>query len=523
MKPRTRIFRFTVGLVALMLLVIGACSPERAEQPWRERKQAKKSDPAAPKQVVETRKQPPQPVDLKPIAIVQPEVQKADDKKAPSSPPPEREAGKVQLGRSSISQAEEPAIRTPDLGGVDPLAADCAWFREFKRDISEDEVDPNSDQMLSRLVKGKGHIDPQWSGSWTRADYSWYTIPFQVVSGKTEPLSIPGKWAYNPESKGPYMLPPEPVVHENSKHTKYATEKWTSDGDHHLIVYVRDESTGGLKELWEYYQPWVTWTDKKIATVNGASWRKFDLQKGETPAPGVPSTDAAGLMFMPLVVRYDEVARGSINHALRFCVNNADISPTFKWPARTAARASNPNTGMPYGTRLRIKASWWKDNADTVLGKDTQARVIGEALRRYGCILADGSGGTSIQLCGVADKRWEPKLHASLKAIPASALEVVSTPPLLEIKGPTTLEVGKTGKWTLTFQPNDTPVGEGSNVNIYDEKNKLLKYQFATIDNDHRTVTAEYRFSQPGVYTIKPYREWNTGFGPYRVTVTGAK
>ena len=137
--------------------------------------------------------------------------------------------------------------------------------------------------------------------------------------------------------------------------------------------------------------------------------------------------------------------------------------------------------------------------------------------------LVKGSRLRRFQLCGVADKRWEPKLHASLKAIPASALEVVSTPPLLEIKGPTTLEVGKTGKWTLTFQPNDTPVGEGSNVNIYDEKNKLLKYQFATIDNDHRTVTAEYRFSQPGVYTIKPYREWNTGFGPYRVTVTGAK
>jgi hypothetical protein len=283
---------------------------------------------------------------------------------------------------------------------------------------------------------------------------------------------------------------------------------------------VRDEATGGLKELWEYYQPWVTRGDKnQIVAVAGASWRKFDLRKGETPAPGVPATDAAGMPIMPLVVRYDEVARGSINHALRFCVNNSDISPTFKWPACTAAGAWNIETGMPYGTRLRIKASWWKANADTVLGTGTQARIIGEALRRYGCILADGSGGSTIQLCGVADKRWEMKLHDRLNAIPVSALEVIATPPLLQIKGPTTLKVGQTGSWTLTLLPKESPVGEGSNINIYDQKGKLIQYRFASIDASHRTVTAEYRFSQPGVYIIKPYHDWNTGFGPYRVTV----
>jgi hypothetical protein len=425
----------------------------------------------------------------------------------------------VELGRASVTQAEEPKIRTPDLHGWDPLGADSAWFREFKRDISDEPADPHSDQMLARLLKGKGHIDAQWSGSWTPADWNWYTIPFQVVSGKTELLSIPGTWAYRPKTNGPYLLPPEPVAHENHKHAKYATEKWTTGGDHHLLVYVRDEETGGLKELWEYYQPWVTLDDgKKITAVAGASWRKFDLKKGETPPPGTPSTDAAGLPITPLLVRYDEVARGSINHALRFCVNNNDISPTFKWPARSAAGAYNRESGMPYGTRLRIKASWWKDNADSVLGKGTQARTIGEALRKYGCILADGSGGTSIQLSGVADKRWEKKLHDRLNAIPVSALEVVESPPLLKIDGPTTLDVGKTGKWTLTLLPKESPVGVSS-INIYDDKGKEIKYRFALIDTDHRAVTAEFRFTQAGVYTIKPYEPWNTGFGPYRITV----
>src|SRR5579859_3287549 len=153
----------------------------------------------------------------------------------------------IELGRSSITQAEEPSIRTPDLHGHDPLGADCAWFREFKRDISADAPDPHSDEMLRRLVKGNGHIDAQWSGSWTPASWNWYTIPFQVVSGKTAPLSIPGTWAYLSPTNGPYLLPPEPVVLENSKDTKYATTKWTTGGDHHLLIYVRDEETGGLK------------------------------------------------------------------------------------------------------------------------------------------------------------------------------------------------------------------------------------------------------------------------------------
>ncbi len=429
----------------------------------------------------------------------------------------------VELGRSSVVQAEEPAIRTPDLHGWDPLGADCAWFREFKRDVSAAAADPHSDQMLGRLLKGKGHIDAQWSGSYTPADWGWYTVPFQVVSGRTAPLSIPGTWAYGPASNGPYLLPPEPVAHENSKTARYATEKWTKDGDHHLLIYVRDEETGGLKELWEYYQPWVTRNDRnQITAVAGASWRKFDLRKGETPAPGVLATDAAGLMITPLLVRDDEVARGSINHALRFCVNNNDISPTFKWPARTAAGAWNRETGMPYGTRLRIKSSWWNANADTVLGKGTQARIIGEALRRHGCILADGSNGTTVQLNGVADKRWEAKLHARLNAIPVSALEVVETPPLLKIDGPTTLTAGQAGSWTMTLLPKESPVGEGSNINLYDQKGNLVKYRFAVIDSAHRTATAEYRFSQAGVYIIKPYQEWNTGFGPYRITVGNA-
>jgi hypothetical protein len=73
------------------------------------------------------------------------------------------------------------------------------------------------------------------------------------------------------------------------------------------------------------------------------------------------------------------------------------------------------------------------------------------------------------------------------------------------------------------LHPAESRVGAGSKLNIYDQKGNLLKYGFAVINADHRTATAEYRFTQPDVYTIKPYQVWNTEFGPFRVTVGNAR
>ena len=116
--------------------------------------------------------------------------------------------------------------------------------------------------------------------------------------------------------------------------------------------------------------------------------------------------------------------------------------------------------------------------------------------------------------------RWEKKLVSRLNAIPVTALEVVSTPPLLQITGPTNLQVGQVGTWTMTFLPKESPVGEASNINIWNDKNKVIRYAWAIVNEAHRTVTAQHSFSQPGAYTIRPYASWNLGFGPYRITVS---
>ena len=82
------------------------------------------------------------------------------------------------------------------------------------------------------------------------------------------------------------MLPPEPVVYEGRLQTTYSTTKWTDGADHHLCIYVRDEASGGYKELWEYYQPWVTRSGNRITAVAGASWKSSICSMERFPRPG---------------------------------------------------------------------------------------------------------------------------------------------------------------------------------------------------------------------------------------------
>jgi len=74
------------------------------------------------------------------------------------------------------------------------------------------------------------------------------------------------------------------------------------------------------------------------------------------------------------------------------------------------------------GLRVRLKASF-----DT-RPYPPQARVVLEALKRYGMIVADN--GSSWFLTGGADPRWNDDDLNQLKSVPGSAFEAVNTGPI---------------------------------------------------------------------------------------------
>src|SRR5205814_3771018 len=108
------------------------------------------------------------------------------------------------------------------------------------------------------------------------------------------------------------------------------------------------------------------------------------------------SADAAGLPILPGLVRYDEVAGGHIDHAIRVTVPRSDRS--YLWPARHQAGTANASL-PPMGLRLRLRAGF------DVSAYPPEDQVILQAMKTYGLIVADN--GSPWYISGVPDERWD--------------------------------------------------------------------------------------------------------------------
>ncbi len=112
-------------------------------------------------------------------------------------------------------------------------------------------------------------------------------------------------------------------------------------GDRHVLVL--DNTNCFLYELYSSYPQSTSWN-----ADSGAVW---DLLSDEQRPYSWTSADAAGLPIFPGLIRYDEVAAGYINHAIRFTVQNSaqDLShPPLTW-LRTlpTIRASHGHAASP--------------------------------------------------------------------------------------------------------------------------------------------------------------------------------
>ena len=145
----------------------------------------------------------------------------------------------------------------------------------------------------------------------------------------------------------------------------------TGTGDRHLILV--DPGHGRLHEFWQARLTDQGWEASQAST--------FDLTSNTMRPEGWTSSDAAGLPVFPSIVRYDEVARGAVTHALRVTVRRTRHA--YVYPARHFASPRTDPALPRMGERLRLRASF-----DTS-GFPPHARVILEALKRYGMFVAD--------------------------------------------------------------------------------------------------------------------------------------
>jgi hypothetical protein len=145
-------------------------------------------------------------------------------------------------------------------------------------------------------------------------------------------------------------------------------------GDRHLIVV--DPLNGRLHEFWQARRTDQGWQASQAST--------FDLTSNRLRPEGWTSADAAGLPIFSAVVRYDEVARGQVRHAMR--VTAPRTRRAYVYPARHFA-SRNADSSLPrMGERLRLRRDF------DLTSFPPHARAILRGLQEYGMLVADNGG-----------------------------------------------------------------------------------------------------------------------------------
>ena len=122
----------------------------------------------------------------------------------------------------------------------------------------------------------------------------------------------------------------------------------------------------------------------------------FDLTSNAIRPDGWTSSDAAGLPVLPGLIRYEEIEAGEITHAVRFTADYSERD--YIYPATHYASSKTDGLYFPMGARIRLKADY------DISRFNGAAKIIVEAFKKYGLIMADNGGNWFFQ--GVSDSRW---------------------------------------------------------------------------------------------------------------------
>jgi hypothetical protein len=303
---------------------------------------------------------------------------------------------------SSSPATAPPPVSPPN--GADPIFTSAnAWTQAVDGAV----LHPQSTSMISQLVSLGGFGLGRF-----QVDFSMVVLD-APASGPQAPF-VPSPGYYSPDCDALASVP-LPAGGAIEGQSGYSCD--TSANDCHLIVVDRQAA-----RLVEVYQATVD-ASGRVHGSCGIAWNLSTSYPPDMRGDQCTSADAAGLPIAPLLFSADELARGSIDHAIRFILPNDRIrARAFVHPASHAGAPSGPDTTVPYGARLRLRADY------PVAGLTAGAQVVARALQKYGMILADGG---NVALTARDDRftthKWSEVSFDShsLQAIVAADFEVV--------------------------------------------------------------------------------------------------
>lgn len=281
------------------------------------------------------------------------------------------------------------ADQSADLGSIALFPADNYWHW----DISGYPVHPNSANFVAS-VGATTRLHPDFGSV---LDGVPWGIPYLLVDRNQPKVNVVFDPYGDESDPGPYPIPLTAPIEGGA----------ADNGDRHILAVDKD-----AKVLYELYRAFP-----QASAWNAESGARYDLTSNDLRTAGWTSADAAGLPILPGLVRYDEIARGEINHAIRMTV---DVSQkAYIWPARHQAGSTTSPNAPPMGLRFRLKAAY------DISKFPAAAQVILRAMKKYGMVVADNGG--NWYFGGAPDDRYPDDDIDLLKQLRGSDFEAVLT------------------------------------------------------------------------------------------------
>jgi hypothetical protein len=310
----------------------------------------------------------------------------------------------------AASRPPMPTIAKPvmfDTPEADAILAALQVFppdNPWNQDVSQMPVHPDSAKMIAGIGADKP-LEYNLDMGFVMVPPGQRRVPVKILLYPAEsdpgPFPVPDEapienWPlHKNEDKGALPKPGQTLEQLQREGT----------GDRHLILV--DPVNGKLHEFWQARRTDAGWEASNSVT--------FDLKTGALRPERWTSADAAGLPIFPAVVRYDECARGIVEHAMRFTVRKSRrgyVLPATHW--------ASPHKDKAYprmGERFRLRQDF------DVTGFPPHAQAILKGLKKYGMFVADNG---SEWYMSIAPDRRLTGLE-TLHRVKGSDFEVVDT------------------------------------------------------------------------------------------------
>jgi VCBS repeat-containing protein len=324
----------------------------------------------------------------------------------------------------AVTATIAPAVAAPPTGGLSTFCG-CTLMPAntvFHADVSSLPVLAKS-ATWTRLLGG--NLFAAWGGDQWMGNTAG--MPVNTVSATRARETVIFNRGYTTSGPSidstPYAIPDYPLVEGMP-----SAPAW----DRHLLVF--QEGTCVSQELYNVANgvelPANGFGDalanSLYASRYGSAWIAeagvhYDMNSPLYPVRGW--ANASQLPYLPLILRPDDLTRGSIDHMLGITIAK-DRGTGYAWPARAGDGTGTNPDGVPMGTVFRLRADF------DISKYDPSTQVVLRALQQHGAVVYDsGNPGQNGATLMAMSNGWTGTGYLTaqqqLRTIPLSAFEAV--------------------------------------------------------------------------------------------------